>query len=189
MQAAIDMLRALQPFNADRVDVGKDPVLIGVGLNTDEVLSGNIGSERRMDYTVIGDGVNLASRLEGANKPYRTQILVSEFTARALHGDYLLREVDRMTVKGKTEPVGVYEVMDHFDPAEVPHLDTVRELFAEGLVRYRAREWRGAQALFEEALSARPDDGPSRLYVERCGWFEEHPPPDDWDGVWEMKTK
>ncbi|HQY06431.1 MAG TPA: GAF domain-containing protein, partial [Lacunisphaera sp.] len=113
MRAAIKMITELRALNQRRAARGQKPVLMGVGLNTDKVVSGNIGSPKRMDYTVIGDGVNLASRLESACKEYSAQILCSEGTYRKLKGTYRMREVDKVIVKGKTEPVGVYEVLDY----------------------------------------------------------------------------
>jgi len=108
---------------------GQKPILMGIGLNTDTVTSGNIGSPKRMDYTVIGDGVNLASRLESACKEYSAQILCSEFTYRKLKGTYRMREIDKVVVKGKTEPVGVYEVLDFHTEETFPHMPEVIGLF------------------------------------------------------------
>ncbi|MCM2257888.1 MAG: GAF domain-containing protein [Vicinamibacteria bacterium] len=189
VQAAIGMLRSLHALNERRVADGQAPLLMGLGINTDQVLSGNIGSLKRMDYTVIGDGVNLASRLESANKHYHTQILISEFTRAELRQTYLLREVDRMRVKGKSQPVGVYEVLDHLPPERQPNVRALLDVYGMGLDLYRRRDWGGAQAAFEEALDVAAGDGPSKLYLERCSWFLEHPPADDWDGVWTMKEK
>lgn len=188
VEAAVGMLRTLRAFNGKRKEEGLFPVLMGVGVNTDEVLSGNIGSLKRMDYTVIGDGVNLASRLEGANKLYGSQILVSEMTVRELSGRYRLREVDVMRVKGKAQPVGVFEVLDHLEE-DIPDLGALLEPYDAGLEAYRRRDWTGACSRFDRALLACPGDGPSRLYRERCAYFLEHPPADDWDGVWVMKEK
>jgi adenylate cyclase len=188
VMTAIGMLRSLHGFNSRRVAEGLDPVLMGVGINTDEVLSGNIGSMKRMDYTVIGDGVNLASRLEGANKHYGTEILVSELTVRDLQRRYRLREVDRMQVKGKSLPVGVFEVLDHLDELE-PRLGDLLDAYGRALELYRKRTWREARDAFEAALALRPHDGPSRMYAQRCTYFLEHPPAPDWDGVWVMKDK
>jgi adenylate cyclase len=189
VRAAIAMLTALAAWNARRLDEGKKPVEIGVGLNTDMVVSGNIGSPKRMDYTVISDGVNLAARLESLNKQYGTRVLISEFTFRKLRGTYRVREVDRVIVKGKTEPVGVYEVLDYHTPETFPNVMEVVGSFKEGLSRYRAGRWDAAVQAFEDALRLNPADRPSRMYVERCLYLKEHPPGEDWAGVWVMETK
>ncbi len=189
VRAAIGMLRALRVFNKERAALGQDPVLMGLGINTDEVLSGNIGSPKRMDYTVIGDGVNLASRLEGANKPYGTQVLVSELTVRALKNNYALREVDRIRVKGKYEPVAVFEVMDHYDAESFPNMNEVAYLYESGLEHYKKRDFKTAEGIFEQALLLNGKDELSRHYRDRCRYFVEHPPAADWDGVWVMKDK
>lgn len=189
VQAAVGMLRALRVFNAKRAAEGHEAVRMGIGVNTDDVLSGNIGSLKRMDYTVIGDGVNLASRLESANKAYATEILVSEFTVRALKGAYIMREVDKMRVKGKSQPVGVFEILDHFGPDSAARQPRVLELFDQGQQRYRSGDFAEAGALFEAVLGLNARDGVSRMYRDRCAYFSEHPPSTDWDGVWDMKEK
>lgn len=189
VQTAIGMLRALRAFNERRAAEGQEAVLMGVGINTDDVLSGNIGSLKRMDYTVIGDGVNLASRLEGANKPYGTQVLISELTVRELKKSYRLREVDKIQVKGKHEPVGVYEVLDHLTAEEFPNMEATLQSFRQGLEQYRQRDWGAALGHFERALQSNPADTVSRLYFDRCTFFKADPPPTDWDGVWVMKDK
>ena len=189
VQTAIGMLRALREFNQRRAAEGQDAVLMGVGINTDDVLSGNIGSLKRMDYTVIGDGVNLASRLEGANKPYGTQVLISELTVRELKKPYRLREVDKIRVKGKHEPVGVYEVLDHHTPEEFPNMEATLQSFQQGLAQYRQHNWSGALSCFEQALQSNPKDTVARLYFDRCTYFQADPPPHEWDGVWVMKDK
>ena len=189
VNTAIGMLRALHEFNQRRIAAAQDAVLMGVGVNTDDVLSGNIGSLKRMDYTVIGDGVNLASRLEGANKPYGTQILISEFTVRHLKKAYRLREVDKIRVKGKKDPVGVFEVLDHLTDAEFPNPDATLELFNQGLRAYRRRDWSAAEQHFSRTWQQNSHDNVAKLYSERCAYFMSTPPPDDWDGVWDMKDK
>ncbi len=122
LRASIGMMAELRKWNAERAAAGKKPVEIGVGLNTDNIVSGNIGSPKRMDYTVIGDGVNLASRLESACKQYGAGILISENTYKRLKGTYRVRDVDLVVVKGKTEPVAVFEVLDYHTEESFPNL-------------------------------------------------------------------
>jgi len=162
---------------------------MGIGLNTDMVVSGNIGSARRMDYTLIGDGVNLASRLESACKQYSARILISENTYKRLRGTYRVRDIDMVIVKGKTEPVGVYEVLDYHTDETFPNLMDVVNYFNEGIRIYRNRQFDKAIEKFEAALKRHPKDKLSNTYIERCHYLKEHPPEDDWVGVWTMKDK
>jgi len=189
VRAAIGMIRALQTWNRRRAAEGKKPVGMGIGLNTDTIVSGNIGSPKRMDYTLIGDGVNLASRLESLCKQYHASILISENTVRRLKGTYRIREVDRVQVKGKTQSVGVYEVLDYHTEETYPNLMDVVNQFRDGLALYRRREWERAIGRFEEALRFNPEEPLCRMYIDRCAFFRETPPDDDWDGGWVMKTK
>jgi adenylate cyclase len=187
--ASIEMMRKLRELNARRVKEGKPAIEIGIGLNTAEVLVGNIGSLKRMDYTVIGDGVNLASRLESANKYYGSSILLSEFTRERLEGDYILRPVDRIRVKGKTEPVAIYEALDFHTRTSFPFLEDQLERFERGLTRYLRADFSGALEQFDAACRANPSDRLARLYADRCRQFLENPPAPDWAGVWIMATK
>lgn len=189
VRAAIAMIKTLEHWNRQRQAEGKLPVNIGVGLNTDNVVSGNIGSRKRMDYTIIGDGVNLASRLESACKQYGARILVSEFTINKLQGTYRKREIDRVVVKGKTEPVGVYEILAYHTPESFPGIGEVLGLFKDGLSAYRHRKWDAAIKVFKECLAINPNDKPSALYIERAEHLKANPPPDDWAGVWVMDSK
>jgi len=189
VRAAIDMINALFAWNVERLAQGKKPVNMGIGLNTDEVVSGNIGSPKRMDYTLIGDRVNVASRLESACKEYSARILIGENTYRKLRGTYRIREVDSVVVKGKTEPVVVYEVLDYHTPDTFPNLMEVVGYFKDGLQKYRARQWDSAITAFEKAVSLHPNDKLSQMYIERCGYLQAYPPEDDWQGVWIMQTK
>ncbi len=133
VRAAIDMMRALAEFNAERAASARKPVNIGVGINTDSIVSGNIGSPKRMDYTVIGDGVNLASRLESACKQYGTCVLVSEYTYKQVKGTYRVREVDRVIVKGKTQPVDVFEILDYHSEESFPNIIEMLGHFRDGI--------------------------------------------------------
>jgi adenylate cyclase len=189
LRAAIGMIRALHVWNRQRSVEGKKPVGMGIGLNTDTIVSGNIGSPKRMDYTLIGDGVNLSSRLESLCKQYHASILISENTVRLLKGTYRIREVDRVQVKGKTQSVGVYEVLDYHTEESYPNLMEVVNHFRDGLTLYRRREWEKAISRFNEALRLNPDENLCGMYIERCIRFRDEPPGDDWDGGWIMKTK
>ena len=189
VEAAIEMFRALRGFNAKRVAAGHEPIGMGIGINTDEVVSGNIGSMKRMDYTVIGDGVNLASRLEGANRLYGTQLLLSELTRSALQGSYQFREVDRMRVRGKNQPVAVFEVLDHLEEESPARAPRFLSCYQNALGLYRRQEWGRAKDAFASALERHAGDSVSRLYGERCDYFLGHPPDADWDGVWDMREK
>jgi adenylate cyclase len=187
LAAADEMMRRLALFNAARAARGDAPIGIGIGFSTGPTVIGNIGSDRRMEYTAIGDTVNLASRLEGATKQYGARILLSEMTVRALKQPATLRELDLIRVKGKDRPVAVYESLGY--RAQDPLLKPMLELFGAGLAAYRARDWKAAGRAFEGALEIDPTDGPSRIYSERCGLLTAAPPPADWDGVWTLTEK
>jgi adenylate cyclase len=189
MRCALAMINTLGKWNLRRGREGKLPVNIGVGLNTAVVLSGNIGSDKLMDYTIIGDGVNLASRLESACKQYGAKILISEFTFAKLKGTYRSREVDLAIVQGKTEPVAFYEILDFHSEETFPNIVEALALFKDGLAAYRARKWDHAIGLFGKVLALHADDKPSRLYIERATKYKAEPPPDDWRGVWTMESK
>jgi adenylate cyclase len=188
MRTAIAMMRELEIFNAKRLAEGKKPIDHGVGINTDNVVSGNIGSPKRMNYTVIGDGVNLASRLESACKQYGAHILASELTVKQLRGTYRMREVDRVVVKGKTAPVAVYEMLDYHNEESFPDMIEVVGHFNDGFSLYRQGKWDQAMKSFREALRIHPGDRASATYIERCEQLKADKPA-DWNGVWIMKTK
>lgn len=187
--AAIEMLRELKNYNKRRMHEGKDIIKIGIGINTDEVVAGNIGSIKRMDYTVIGDGVNLASRLERANKYYGTGILLSEFTFRQLKNRYIYREVDYLRVKGKDKPVNVYEILDYHDDSSFINLKDTLELYHEGLSLYRQAKWKESIKKLEKAHSLNKRDRICRIYLDRCRYFLSNPPNENWEGVWTMQEK
>jgi adenylate cyclase len=189
VRAAIAMIKSLQDWNVTRLAQGKKPVDMGIGLNTDVVVSGNIGSSKRMDYTMIGDGVNLAARLESACKQYAARILISDNTYRKLHGTYRIREIDRVIVKGKTEPVSIYEVLDYHTEDSFPNLMEAVLHFRDGLGHYRGGNWQQAVTAFGETLKLNPEDRLAQLYIERCEHMRAHPPDGDWNGVWVMSTK
>ena len=189
VRAAIAMIGSLQEWNDTRLAHGKKPVDMGIGLNTDVIVSGNIGSAKRMDSTVIGDGGNLAPRLESACKQYAARILISENTYRKLHGTYRIREIDRVIVKGKTEPVGIYEVLDYHSDESFPNLMEAVLYFKDAVGHYRKGNWQQAVSAFGEVLKLNPSDRLAQVYIERCEHLAANPPADAWDGVWVMDSK
>ncbi len=189
VRASIAMIHALDELNELRVTRGQKPIAMGIGLNTDTIVSGNIGSPKRMDYTVIGDGVNLASRLESACKKYSARILASEATVKKLKGSYRMREVDLIVVKGKTEPVSVYEILDYHSEATFPSLQETVGHFKAGLKCYRQGEFDRAIRQFNEALALHPGDALSATYVERCETLISNPPEGEWNGIRVMNSK
>ena len=189
VRVAISMMTELNEWNVKRLADGKKPVNIGIGINTDMVVSGNIGSPKRMDFTLIGDGVNLAARLESACKQYFANILISDNTYKKLKGTYRIREIDRVLVKGKTKPVVVYEVLDYHNDETFPNVMSAVDHFNHGIKLYREGKWDKSIEAFKETLNLNQEDNLSKMYIERCTNLKENPPGDDWDGVWRMSTK
>lgn len=188
VQSAISMISSLFEWNTERMQDGRRPIDMGIGINTGTVVAGNIGSPKRMDFTMIGDGVNLASRLESACKQYSARILISEYTLGQLNGVYRTREVDHVVVKGKTQPVGVYEVLDYHTPETFPNLMDAVNHFRDGIEKYRSGNWENAVNAFRETLRANPDDTLAETYIDRCLALKENPPA-DWNGIWVMTSK
>ena len=189
VRAAIRMMTDLKVFNDKRSTEGKMPIDHGMGINTDSIVSGNIGSPKRMDYTVIGDGVNLAARIESACKQYGAHILISEFTHKAVKATYRTRQVDYVIVKGKTEPVGVYEVLDFHDDESYPNLVEALGLFNDGYRSWNLGKWDQATKLFNSVKKINPNDKAAQLYIDRCNHMKKNPPKGTWDGVWVMTSK
>ncbi|ODU04783.1 MAG: adenylate/guanylate cyclase [Thiobacillus sp. SCN 63-1177] len=191
--AALEQMRKMDDFRAALPELfgmkhGLPEVNVRMGIASGEVTVGNIGSETSRGYTVIGDIVNLASRLEQANKFYGTRILVSEGT-RDLAGETLaFREIDSLRVIGKLEPVRVYELLGY--SAELGEIDAQRiQAYKTGLERYRAQDWEAAEAAFRECLAKTPGDRPSQVMLERIEAFRQVPPEAGWDGVWVAASK
>ncbi len=186
VMVSIKMMTALSELNRRRMPA--ESIRIGIGISTGDVVAGNIGSPKRLEYTVIGDRVNLAERLQNANKYYGTDVLICGMTASRLPRPVRMRELDLIRVRGMQAPVGICEVLEHRNSANHPHLDHLIFAFAEAVAHYRRREWARATKMFGEILELCPDDRPTQLYLERCGIYANNPPPEDWDGVWSLQV-
>jgi len=198
-QARLACLAAVEMANRGAALRTELPELLGVrmvpsdcdvrfGVATGEVLVGSIGSEFMMSYTVMGDAVNLASRLENANKIYGSHSLASEPAIIAAGDAVEVREIDRLVVAGQTRSEAVFEIMGRKDELNEKQL-ALRERYAEGLAAYRARRWDDARQAFRAALAAVPGDGPSTVLAQRIENFRANPPAADWDGAWRLDPK
>ncbi|WP_432811552.1 GAF domain-containing protein [Pantanalinema sp. GBBB05] len=190
VQTAVEMRHRLAAFNEERTRQNYAPIRIGIGINSDEVISGNIGSSKRMEFTAIGDGVNLGSRLESASKQYGTDIVISESTYKPCEDRIWVRELDYIKVKGKTKPVAIYELVELKSVDIASELRHKIELYHQGLHYYRDRKFRKAinefAAILEDIDS---HDKAALLHMDRCQYWLQNPPSDDWDGSWTLTEK
>jgi class 3 adenylate cyclase len=190
--AALDMVALLPSLRAELPEIlgvrNVPPLDIRIGVATGEALVGSIGSELMMSYTIMGDSVNLASRLEGANKVYGTGVLAAEATAKAADPDVELREVDWIVVLGQKEPQAVFEVMARKGEL-TPVQAELRARFSEALAAYRAKQWETARRGFVAALAAVPNDGPSVALLSRLDVLQAANLAEDWDGAWHLDQK
>ena len=158
---------------------------LGIGVATGDVVAGTIGSQKRMDYTVIGDSVNLAARLQALTKLYKVSIMLSETTAGEVAESHVLRELDVIRVRGRKRPEKIFQLLTYHTEETFPHLKDVIAAYTRGRDAIRAREFASAIAAFEEALRLNPDDGAFAADARaREGAAAPSPPPTDWDGVW-----
>lgn len=186
--AAIDMQTSLVGYRAKLEAEGRPIVHVRIGVNTGDMVVGNLGSAQRMDYTIMGDAVNLASRLEGANKMYGTRIMISDHVCDATRDLFEVRELDRIRVVGRTEANRVYELLDRKGELDAAAAELLAR-YNTALQHYRKRDWRAAIHAFEHTLEHAPEDGPSITYLERCRLYCATPPSPDWDGVFELTEK
>jgi adenylate cyclase len=191
--AALDMLERVASLRAEfpeLLGVRSLPILfdIRIGIATGEALVGSIGSELMMSYTVMGDTVNLASRLEGASKMYGSRVLVSEATVAGAAAVIEVREIDQVVLLGQTQPQAVFEIMGRKGELTPMQIE-LRTHFSEGLVAYRARRWDEALRAFAAALEAVPNDGPSMTFIKRIDSLMTTPPGDEWNGSWHLDQK
>ena len=186
-KAAIEIRTAMRAQQQQALADGSDYISIGIGINSGKVVFGSVGARNRMDFTSIGDTVNLAARLEGANKAYGSKSIITEAVFEKLKGSFVCRELDFIKVKGKKEPVRIYEILQTKYAAS-DKLFEIKELFEKGLAAYRRQKWDKAKEMFT-LCSKKYMDMPSIVFLERIAHFRRNLPPKRWDGVFEMKVK
>lgn len=189
IQTALEMRHRLEEFNTKRKAENKECISIGIGINSDSVISGNIGSSKRMEFTAIGDGVNLSSRLEGTSKQYGCDIVISENTYQVCADRVIVRELDRIRVKGKTQPVSIYELVGFHDDQLSDAKKWVIDYYHKGREYYINHKFALALNQFAKVLQIDSHNKAAKLHMQRCQHFFSHPPEEDWDGVWDLKTK
>ncbi len=186
-KCALQSIVKLKELQKDWVAKGLPEIDIGIGLNSGEMSVGNMGSLTVRSYTIMGDAVNLGSRLEGINKQYGTRIIISEFTQRAAGENFVTREIDWVKVKGKKLPVRIFELMSEGNPST--EAIEILKTWNAGFAAYHDRKFADSLIHFQNVLKLSPNDEPSKLYITRCEDYVTEPPTDNWDGVFEMKSK
>lgn len=186
-RTALEMLKKLSELQTVWEKEGIPKLDIGVGISTGRVTVGNMGSSTRFDYTVIGDTVNLGSRLEGLNKEYGTHIILPKYTYEDVKAEFISRELDMVKVKGKDIPIKIYELMG--EKTDSDNLKKAADMFEAGLKLYREKKWEEAEGYFYDVMRFKPDDGPSKVFLSRIETLREEDLPPDWDGVFVMKKK
>jgi adenylate cyclase len=186
-RTALGMMDELKKLQEKWADEGRPVFDIGIGINSGDMVVGNMGSDMRFDYTVMGDMVNLGSRLEGTNKEYGTNIIISEYTYAVVKDALFCRELDSVRVKGKKLPVKIYELLG--EKKDIEKWEKAVSLFEEGLSKYKQGLWDEAIAAFRKVLEMRKDDAPAKLYIDRCEELKKNPPEGPWDGVFTMTRK
>ncbi len=186
-KASLEIQKAMQAEKEKNIANNAPFIDIGIGINSGQAIFGSMGARERMDFTCIGDTVNIAARLEGANKEYKTKSLITESVYNQAHNIYLCREIDLMTVKGKKEPIKIYEILGEKSKINKKAI-AIKENFEKGLKLYREKKWDEARAIFNENVE-KFKDGPSGVFYIRCVIFKKNPPPTDWDWVFNMTVK
>ncbi len=188
-RAALLCQQKIAELNRHWQQHGKEPFLTRIGIHTSPVIVGNIGARQRMNYTVLGDGVNLASRLEGANKLYHTEIIISQTTYDLVKESFICRILDRIAVKGKNNSIEIYELLAERSADVNGKFSQFANEFHAVYRLYQQRQWSTALQRLSELLKVYPDDFSCKLYIQRCENYLDHEPGHDWDGVSRLKTK
>ncbi|MBN2323449.1 MAG: adenylate/guanylate cyclase domain-containing protein [Spirochaetes bacterium] len=186
--SALEMIRTLDRLKEKWTEQGRETFNIGIGVNTGDMIVGNLGSTQIFDYTVIGDAVNLGARLEGINKVYQTanNIIISEFTKNEIGDEIVTRELDSVRVKGKKKPVAIFELVGEKEVIVYP--EEFLAHFTQGLDGYKSMQWDRAINEFREGIKIKEDEV-SKMYLKRCQHFKKNPPGEEWDGVFTLKSK
>ena len=187
--AALEMQKQLEMLRQFWKKTGRPPIEMRIGINSGDMIVGNMGSVTRFDYTVVGDAVNLASRLESANGVYDTRVIIGEQTFDKVQKKFVARPLDLLRVKGKKNPVRAYELIARSDDKLPEEFQEMIMSYKRGFKEYLLKNWESGIQYFEKAHKLKQDDGPTQLYLERCREFSQTPPAPDWDGVYVMKSK
>ncbi|MBI9105849.1 MAG: adenylate/guanylate cyclase domain-containing protein [Spirochaetales bacterium] len=189
-RAAVRMKKLERILNEHFItdNIVSTPLLTRIGINTGDMVVGNMGTARKMDYTIMGNAVNLAARLEGVNKQYNCWKLISSMTADELGDEFVLRKLDRVRVVGINTPVRLYELVDETEFAPDQSLEIV-DLFHKGIDLFEEKNWKESEAMFRKIIKIDPEDGPSGVYLKRCAEYKKKTPPENWDGVFNLTTK
>ena len=185
--AAIQICKVMEQESKKRLKKGKPVISLGIGINSGKVIFGSVGARTRMDFTSIGDAVNLGARLESANKIYMTKTIISEIVYNRLNNAFICRELDFIVVKGKEEPVRIYEILQKKNKYSNKAI-AFKEKFEKGLAYYRKQQWNEAENFFVMCTD-QYNDKTSYIFLERIEYFRLNPPPQDWDGVFKMTVK
>ena len=186
--AALEMSEAVRAMAKKNGQIESLKLRIRIGINSGKMIAGNVGAKSFFNYTVLGKNVNIASRLEGVNKVYRTVITIGQATAELVKDDFVLRELDFIRVKGMDQPLWIYELQSNRKSPDTSQT-RINQLFSSGRDLYQAGNWAAAREYFEKGLALDKNEGPCRAYVARCLSFEEHPPGPTWDGIYTVKDK
>jgi len=185
---ALRMQKRLQKLKEIWSDQKKPFFSTRIGINTGKMVVGNMGSKNKFNYTVLGDAVNLASRLEGANKLYKTHIIIGEETCSQIDESFVVKTLDIVKVKGKTKPVKIFELICLKNDL-TQEMESFLSIYEKAFSKIRKRDWKEAIELLQQANRIIPQDSACKIHLTRCKQYITSPPPDDWDGTYQLTSK